>query len=86
MLKSPRIWYPGLCEIYPLQEIVRETSRFFKETANIIHRHSGAFFWLYWNTQLLVDFPVVDTLYLLQYKYNHNEFLAQYVQVYGQYI
>ena len=45
-----------------------------KETANITQRHSWALFWLYWNTQLLIDPPVVDTPYLLQYRYYNNAF------------
>ena len=38
------MWYPGISEIYPLQEIVTETSRFMKKTTNIIQRHSGTVF------------------------------------------
>ena len=79
-------WYPGMCKIYPLKEIFRETIRFWKEIANIAQCHSGASFWLYWNTRRLINFPVIDTQYLLQYRYKLSKSLFQYVQVYGNYI
>ena len=50
-------------------------SVFFKEKAKK-KRHSGAPFWLYRNIQCLVNFAVVVTPYLLQYRYKFNESLS----------
>ena len=65
-------WYPRICKIYSLLKIIRETINFFKEIANITQRHSEGPFWLYWNTY--VDFPMVYTPFLLQYRYNRHHF------------